>query len=371
MTRRRLLLAILLAAAAAGWLTHGVRPSHGLSVPSAPVHARVARATSRDLPVYLYTLGTLEASKTVIIRPRVDGTILKVLFHEGDMVREGAPLFEIDPTLYRTQAEQAAAVLARDEATRQRATTDLKRLEELAERALVPRQSLDQQRATVAELNATLQADHAALEAARAQLDWTTLRAPFAGRVGHCLVDAGNLVHAASDTALVDVVQLNPIRLVFNVPQEKLPQLKPKLAARSLPIEIESGGQWLTATQHEPILLYNTVDKATSSITLRALIDNAGARLWPGEAVNVRLTPEVRAQVVSVPEQAVFEAMNGPAVYVVDARDHLDLRPVSVLGTADGWTGIGGGLAADERVVVADQERFAPGIEVTPEGAQL
>jgi multidrug efflux system membrane fusion protein len=371
MTRRRLILAALLAAAAVIWLSYGlVRPSQGVAVRNPPPRARVARAVLRDLPVQLYTLGTLEASKTAIIRPRVDGTILKVLFHEGDTVRQDAPLFEIDPTLYRTQADQAAAVLARDQATHERAATDLKRLAELAERALVPRQSLDQQRATVAELDATIRADQATLTAARAQLEWTTLRAPFTGRVGHCLVDAGNLVHAASDTALVDVVQLDPIRLIFNVPQEKLPQLRSRLSAGTLPISIESEGRWLTVKQHEPLLLYNTVDRATSSITLRALIDNRDARLWPGEALNVRITAEVRAGVVSVPEQAVFEAMSGPAVYIVDARNHLELRTVTVAGTADGWTGIAAGLATDERVLVADQERFAPGAEVVAEAPE-
>jgi multidrug efflux system membrane fusion protein len=372
MTRRRLILAGLMAAAAIIWLSYGlVRPSDGVSIRTRPPRARVARTMLRDLPVQLYTLGTLEASKTAIIRPRVDGTILKVLFHEGDMVRQDAPLFEIDPTLYRTQADQAAAVLARDEATHERAVTDLRRIAELAERALVPRQSLDQQRSTVAELDATIKADQATLAAARAQLGWTTLRAPFAGRVGHRLVDAGNLVHATSDTALVDVVQLDPIRLIFNVPQEKLPQLKSRLQTGSLPLEVEADGKWLPVKQHEPMLLYNTVDRATSSITLRALIDNGDAKLWPGEALNVRITAEVRTGVVSVPEQAIFEAMSGPAVYVIDSHNHLELRNVTLLGSADGWTGISTGLAANERVLADDQERFAPGIEVVPEAAPL
>jgi multidrug efflux system membrane fusion protein len=282
------------------------------------------------------------------------------------MVREDAPLFEIDPTLYRTQADQAAAVLARDQATHDRAVTDLKRLAELAERALVPRQSLDQQRSTVAELDATIQADQAALEAAKAQLGWTTIRAPFAGRVGHCLVDAGNLVHASSDTALVDVVQLDPIRLVFDLPQEHLAELKPKLRAGSLPLSIQSEGQWLAVKQHEPLLLYNTVDAATSSITLRALVDNPDARLWPGESLNVRITAEVRTGVVSVPEAAVFEGMGGPAIYVVGDNNHLELRSVTVLGTADGSTGLAAGVRAGERVVTADQERYAPDAEVVP-----
>lgn len=368
MTRRRLILMALLMAATAVWLYGLVRPSQGVSVRNPPPRARVARALPRDLPVYLHTLGTLEASKTALIRPRVDGTILRVLFQEGDSVAQDAPLFEIDPTLYRTQAQQAAAVLARDQATQQRALTDLKRLQDLAGRALVPQQSLDQQRSTVAELNATLQADQAALDAAQAQLSWTTLRAPFAGRVGHRLVDAGNLVHAASDTALVDLVQLNPIRLIFNVPQEKLAQLKPKLRNRSLLIEIESAGRWRAVHQRDPILLYNTVDPATSSITLRALVDNADGRLWPGQALHVRLTAEVRTGVVSVPEQAVFEGMNGPAVYVLDSRNHLQLRDVQILGTAEGWTGLTG-MKAGERVLLTDQERFAPGTEVQPEVA--
>jgi multidrug efflux system membrane fusion protein len=329
----------------------------------------VAIAALRDLPVYLYSLGTIEASKTVIIRPRVDGTILKVLFHEGEMVASDAPLFQIDPTLYRTQAEQAEATLARDQATLQRARNDLKRFEELAERSLVPRQSLEQQGTTVAELEATIKADGAALDAARAQLGWTLIRAPIAGRVGHRLVDAGNLVRAASDTALVDIVQTNPIKLTFSVPQEKLPQLTARARAGTLPIEIRFNGDWLTVKQNAPVLLYNTIDRATSSITLQALVNNEESRLWPGEAIDVRTIAQERKAIVSIPGQAVFEALSGPAVYVVDATHHVSLRPVKPLSTTDAWVGIESGVRADERVIVADQERFAPGIEVVPEVA--
>jgi multidrug efflux system membrane fusion protein len=367
--RRRLFLAALLCTTAAAWLILIDRPSHGVSAGAPAPRAKVAAAVLRDLPIYLYTLGTVEASKTVTIRPRVDGTILRVLFREGDMVQGNAPLFEIDPTLYRSQTDQADATLAKDQATLERARNDLKRLEELADRALVPRQSLDQQRTTVAELEATIKGDQAALEAARAQLDWTTIRSPIAGRVGHRLVDAGNLVHAASDTALVDIVQMNPIKLIFSIPQEKLPQLKSRLQGSTLPLEIRYNDDWLPVQQDEPLLLYNTIDRTTSSITLRALVNNRDARLWPGAAIDVRITVEVRKDIVSVPEQAVFEAMAGPAVYVVDATRHVVLRRIKPLGTSGTSMGVESGLQANERVIVSDQERFAPGIEVVPEVA--
>jgi multidrug efflux system membrane fusion protein len=367
--RRRLFLTVLPCVTAVVWLIVINRPSHGASAAAPTPRAKVATAVLRDLPIYLYTLGTVEASKTVTIRPRVDGTILRVLFHEGDMVHSNAPLFEIDPTLYRTQTEQADATLAKDQATLQRARNDLKRLEELADRALVPRQSLDQQRTTVAELEATIKGDQAALTAARAQLDWTLIRSPIAGRLGHRLVDAGNLVHAASDTALVDIVQMNPIKLIFSVPQEKLPQLKARLQGGTLPLEIRYNDDWQAVQQDDPLLLYNTIDRTTSSITLRALVNNRDDRLWPGEAIDVRITVEVRKGIVSVPEQAVFEAMAGPAVYVVDATHHVVLRKIKPLGTAGTSMGVESGVQVNERVIVSDQERFAPGIEVVPEVA--
>lgn len=362
-------LALIPCAVAVLWLMHGNRPSHALASPPPVPRARVATAVLRDLPDYLYTLGTVEASRTVTIRPRVDGTILKVLFREGETVQSNAPLFQIDPTLYQTQADQADATLAKDQASLLRAQVDLKRLQDLAVRALVPRQSLDQQRTTVAELEATIKGDEAALAAARAELGWTTIRAPIAGRVGHRLVDAGNLVHAASDTALVDIVQMDPVKLIFAVPQEKLPQLQVRMHAGALPIEIRYNGDWIAVQQVEPVLLYNTIDRTTSSITLRALVSNHQGKLWPGEALDVRITAAVHKAVVTVPQRAVFEAMAGPAVYVVDATHHVVLRHITPLGTEGGFTGVASGVHADEHVIVADQERFAPGIEVVPEDA--
>lgn len=369
MTRRLLVLAVLVCAVAGLWLALSMRPSHGVVTAAPAPRARVATAVLRDQPVYLYALGTVEASKTVTIRPRVDGTILRVLFHEGETVQANAPLFEIDPTLYRTQEEQAEATLAKDQAALARGQMDLKRLEQLADRALVPRQSMDQQRTTVAELEATVQGDEAALEAARAQLDWTTIRAPIAGRAGRRLVDAGNLVHAASDTALVSIVQMNPIKLIFSVPQEKLPQLKSRLDGGTLPLEVRYNGDWLPVQQDAPILLYNAIDPTTSSITLRALVNNRDERLWPGEAIDVRITAAVRKGIVTFPEQAVFEALAGPSVYVVDATQHVRLRRIKPLGTSGTLMGVASGVQASERVIVSDQERFAPGIRVVPEVA--
>ena len=331
--------------------------------------ARVSLATPRDLPVYVHALGTIEASGNVIVRSRVDGVILHVLFHEGDTVAENASLFEIDPPLYQAQYEQAQALLAKDEATLLRAKNDLQRGNSLAGRGLQSPSTLDQQQTTVAELEAAITADRASLAAAHTQLEWTTIRAPIAGRVGKRLVDAGNLVHAVDNTPLVDIVQMNIVNVVFAIPQEHLPRLQAQLASGELPVELRTtDDKDLIATAHSA-LLYNTVDLATGSIKVRALIDNDQQRLWPGEAVNVRVTVAVHKAVVSFPAQAVFEAMSGPAVYVVDRTNHIALRSIEPEAAADGLVGVSDGVTRNERVIIADQERFAPGGEVVPQVA--
>jgi membrane fusion protein, multidrug efflux system len=368
--RSPLALVLLAGTAVCVYLMTTGRSSHGGRVDQPDRTATTTRVVRRDLPETIYVVGTVEPSKAVVVRSRVDGIILRALFHEGDTVEQNTPLFEIDPTMYRSQVDRAEALLVKDQATLQRARSDLARGTNLAGQHLLPRQSLDQLEATTEELKASVKADRATLAEAQAQLGWTVIRAPITGRLGRRAVDAGNLVHATDNTALVDMVQMRPINIIFAVPQERLPDLQARLTEGNLPIDVRSqDGQALLA-HAQSALLYNTVDPRTGSIDLRTIVDNNQGKLWPGEAVNVRLILAVHRNILSVPEQAVFEALSGSAVYVVDSTNHVALRSITIQVKADGWVGISTGVRDNERVIVQDQERFAPGREVVPYDAR-
>ena len=340
---------------------------HAGGAATAPAVVPVVAAERHDLPVYVYAPGTVQASQAVIIRSRVDGIVTKVYFREGEQVAADAPLFEIDPTLYRAEADRADATVQKDEATLARARADLQRGTDLTGRGFQARKDFDQQAATVAELEAAVKADRAALASARARLAWTTIRAPIAGRVGRRLVDTGNLVQAVNGTPLTDLVQLDPVNVVFDIAQEHLGEIQAELSHGELPVAIQSLAERQSVALGHSLLLYNNVDPMTGTAKLRVLVDNPDRRFWPSEAVNVRMVVAVRHDVIGIPERAVFEAAAGSAVYVVDESNHLALRTVKTGPRADGLIAIEEGLAAGDRVVTADQERLAPGQEVAPQ----
>jgi multidrug efflux system membrane fusion protein len=350
-------------------LAFSSHPQRGSPSPIPRPRVKVAIARQGDLPTYVRALGTIEASKRVVIRPRVDGVILRVLFQEGEFVSANTPLFEIDPTLYRTQAQQAAAALSKDEASLSRATKDLERGTELASRGVQSRSTMDQLHATAAEFDATVAADRAVLAAAQAQLGWTIIRAPIAGRIGKRLFDEGNLVRSADNVALADIVQIDPCQLIFAIPEEQLEPLRAMLANGDLPIEIRALDDRKVLAQSHSALLYNAVDSTTGSIRMRAMVDNHDWKLWPGQSVNVRVTVAQPKPTVIVPVGAVFQARTGAAVYVVTEHNRLALRPVRLGGTSEDTVGIESGVESGEKVLIADQQRFAPGSEIIPEVA--
>jgi len=334
---------------------------------AAPAAVPVVAAERHDLPVYVYAPGTVQASQAVTIRSRVDGVVTQVYFREGEQVAAEAPLFEIDPTLYRAEADRADATVQKDEATLVRARADLQRGTDLTGRGFQARKDFDQQAATVAELEAAVKADRAASASARARLAWTTIRAPIAGRVGRRLVDIGNLVQAVNGTPLTDWVQLDPVNVVFDIAQEHLREIQAELSNGELPVGIQSLAERQNVVFGHSLLLYNNVDPLTGTAKLRVLVDNPDRRFWPSEAVNIRMVVAVRHDVVSIPERALFEAAAGTSVYLVDKSNHLALRSVKTGPRADGLIAIEDGLAAGDRVVTADQERLAPGQEVAPQ----
>jgi membrane fusion protein, multidrug efflux system len=354
-----------IAAAAILLLSTGLICAGGAA--AAPAAVPVVAAERRDLPVYVYAPGTVQASQAVIIRSRVDGIVTQAYFREGEQVAADAPLFEIDPTLYRAEADRAEATVQKDEATLVRARADLQRGTDLTGRGFQARKDFDQQAATVAELEATVKADRAALASAHARLAWTTIRAPIAGRVGRRLVDIGNLVQAVNGTPLTDLVQLDPVNVVFDIAQEHLNEIQAELSNGALPVAIQSLAERQNVAFGHSLLLYNNVDQMTGTAKLRVLVDNPDRQFWPSEAVDVRMVVAMRHDVVSIPERALFEAAAGTAVYLVDSSNHLALRPVKTGPRADGLIAIENGLATGDRVVTADQERLAPGQEVVPQ----
>ena len=331
------------------------------SVPAVPVVAAVAQ--QQDVPIFLSGLGTVQAYNTVTVKPRVDGSLDKIAFVEGQDVKQGDLLAQIDPRPLQAQLAQAVAHQASDEAQLANAKLDLQRFTNLATREFATPQSVDTQKAQVAQLEAALQGDQAAIDNARVQLGYTTITAPLSGRTGIRLVDQGNIVHASDTTGIVVITQLEPISLVFTLPQDNLPAIsqamakgKPKVAAFASDDKTALGEGTLA-------LIDNQIDQTTGTVRLKATFPNTDHALWPGQFVNVRLYLETR-QGVTVPAPAVQRGAQGTYVYVIRPDATVEARPVVVAQTRDGTALIDHGLAAGEKIVVDGQYKLRPGLRV-------
>ncbi|MEJ1937191.1 efflux RND transporter periplasmic adaptor subunit, partial [Nostoc sp. NIES-2111] len=279
-----------------------------------PVPILAALAARADVPVTIAAVGTARPAQTVTIRPQVDGQIVQILFREGQDVKKGDVLARIDPTLYQATLDQALAKKAQNEAQLENARRDLERYVRLAETNAATRQQADTQRATVAQLEAQLKSDQAAIDSARATLAYTTVVAPFDGRTGIRNVDEGTLVRASDATGLVTVSQIQPISVVFNVPQQELPRIAAAMAKGALPVEA------MDANDEKPVdkgvleVIDNQVDATAGTVRLKANFPNTGLALWPGAFVNVKLLVETLKGVVTVPTASVQRGPKGPFV---------------------------------------------------------
>jgi multidrug efflux system membrane fusion protein len=368
MRASRLLIGTVLALAAAGaYAALRDRGSAGTPgagvVPPRPVPVIASIVEERDFPIYSVGLGTVQAYNTVTVKARVDGEVQHIAFREGQDVREGDLLAQIDPRPYAALLQQAEADKARDEALLANARLDLNRFSTLARKEFASRQSVDTQEAQVAQYQAAIQHDQGAIDNARVQLGYTTITAPLSGRVGLRLVDQGNIVHAGDPGGLVVITQLNPIAVIFTLPQQRLPEIVDAMR-RGAPAVLaydQDNRQKLGEGRLE--LIDNQIDQGTGSARIKAIFPNDDERLWPGEFVNAWLRLEVRRGTV-VPEAVVQSGPNGSYAYVIAPDGSVEPRPLQVAGTHQGEALIAAGLAAGDRVVVDGQYRLRPGAKV-------
>jgi multidrug efflux system membrane fusion protein len=369
----RWLIAVLAVAALAG-AGYALLPGApaGAKSPKAqrpPAPVMIADVSLRTVPVRLNAIGTVQARSTVSIKSRVDGQILEAHFREGQAVRKGDLLFRIDPRPFAAQLRQAEANLARDRAQLEKVRADLQRYEALAEKGFSSRQKHEEAIAAANALDAVIRANQAAVEFARLQLDYTSIHAPISGRTGSLLVNAGNLVKANDTVALVTIVETQPIYVSFAVPEGHLPEIKRRMAAGKLTVEVGVPDDPAQPAAGEIFFVNNTVDVATGTITMKAVLDNADERLTPGQFANVSITMSILVDATVVPSHAIQNGQQGAFVFVVKPDNTVEQRPVKLGVAVDDVTVVHEGVKAGEKVVTEGQLRLVPGIKVAPKAA--
>jgi multidrug efflux system membrane fusion protein len=365
---------ILLALVAAGLGYYGWQRVHGENQEAAtngaqkggrnPVRVSIATVEKADFPVYLTSLGTVQAFNTVLVRSRVDGQIDKIAFTEGQFVKQGDLLAKIDPRPYQAALDQAKAKKEQDEANLANTNLDLQRFIKLGEFAT--RQQLDTQRSSVSQLTAQIAADAAAIVNAETQLDYTDIKTPISGVVGLRQVDVGNIVNASAQSGIVTITQIEPIAVIFTAPEDQLPDINKDVQAGTplKTIAITTDGKRPLA---EGLLavVNNQVDSTSGTIRLKAVFENKDHALWPGQSVSTRLLVRTLKNATVIPDDAVQHGTDGLYVYTVDQNNKAELRKVKVSQSIDGRSVIDQGLSPGERVITAGQFRVAPGIVVS------
>jgi multidrug efflux system membrane fusion protein len=329
--------------------------------PAIPV--TVASVEKADFPVYLTGLGTVQGFNTVQVRTRVDGQIIKIAFTEGQLVQEGDLLAEIDPRPFQAVLDQAKAKKVQDEANLANANLDLQRYTKLGEFAT--RQQTDTQRSTVAQLTAQIAADDAAIANAQTQLDYTQIKSPITGVVGLRQVDVGNIVNAVTQTGIVTVAQIEPISVIFTAPEDQLPYISEgqKVAPLKM-IAITTDGKKPLA-EGKLAVINNQVDTTSGTIRLKAVFDNKGHTLWPGQSVSTRLLMKTLKDVAVVPDDAIQHGNQGLYAYTVTQDNKAEFHKVKVSYSIDGRSVVDEGLTPGQRVITGGQFKVQPGSLVT------
>ena len=339
-----------------------------------PVPVTVAAARKGDIAVRLTGLGTVTSLNAVTVKSRVDGLLVRVAFTEGQMVKEGDLLAEIDPRPFQVQLMQAEGQLARDQATQQNAQADLVRLQALVKQGIISRQQLDTQATTVAQYDAALKADQAAVESAKLNLVYCRITAPTSGRVGLRLVDPGNMVRATDAGGLATIAPIQPITVVFAIPADGVQQVLRRTAqAGRLPVEAWDRDLRARLAAGSLAAIDNQVDTATGTVKLKAIFPNEDRSLFPNQFVNARLLVDTLQDVVIVPTAAVQRGPQGTFLYLVKPDATVELRPIEVKATDGDDTALAKGLQGGETVVTDGLEKLRPGIKVAlpkPAGAK-
>jgi membrane fusion protein, multidrug efflux system len=328
-----------------------------------PVRVGAATVEKTDFPVYLTSLGTVQAFNTVVVRSRVDGQIDKIAFTEGQLVNQGDLLAEIDPRPFQAALDQAKAKKEQDEANLANVNLDLQRFIKLGEFAT--RQQLDTQRSSVQQLTAQIAADAAAISNAATQLDYTAIRAPISGVVGLRQVDIGNIINATTPTGIVTITQIEPIAVIFTAPEEQLPYIKEGQAVQPLKtIAITTDGKKPLA-EGTLAVVNNQVDSTSGTIRLKAVFENKDHVLWPGQSVSTRLLVKTLKDAIVVPDDAIQHGNEGLYVYTVNADNKAELHKVRVNQSIDGRSVVEQGLSPGQQVITTGQFKVQPGTLVS------
>lgn len=338
-------------------------PVHAQSAGSAGVPVTVVSPVREDVPVLARAIGTVQAFQSVVVRARVDGTLDKVLFTEGQQVRPGDLLAQLDPRPYQAALDQAIAKRAADDALLANARGDLVRYADLAQSQTASRQKLDLQRANVAQAEATVHGDDASISAAQLNLTFTRITAPLEGRVGLRQIDPGNYIRAAdpASTGIVTITQIHPVAAIYTLPQDILPQLQQAMRQGKLQVIAYSSDDRTKLSEGELLTIDSAIDASTGTIKLKAVFANGDDNLWPGQFVNVRTRLDVRRGALTLPSAAVQRGPDGLYVFMVTPDSTAALQPVEV-GQDDGHVAVvAKGLSGDEKVVLAGQSRLSIG----------
>jgi len=331
--------------------------------PTVPVVA--GTVAQHDVPIYLTGVGTVIAYNTVVVRSQIQGQLVSINFTEGQSVHTGDLLAQIDPRPYQAQIDQITATRDRDQAQLKNAQANLDRYTQLGAKGWATPQLVETQTAQVAELQNAIKADEALIEAAKVQLSYTRLTSPIDGVVGIRQIDIGNIIHPTDPNGLVVVTQLQPISVIFTLPETDLPQVQQQLAKGALTVEAYSQDNTIKLDEGKLDFIDNEILQTTGSVRFKAEFPNPAHRLWPGELINVWLLLNTRHDGLTVSAAAVQQGPQGPYVYVIDAGGAVAVRPVKVAQVSGGQALIDSGLSANEQVVIDGQYKLTPGSRVT------
>jgi multidrug efflux system membrane fusion protein len=335
--------------------------------PVPPVPVVASTVTSHDVPIYLEGVGTVIAYNTVVVRSQIQGQLVSINFTEGQTAKTGDLLAQIDPRPYQAQIDQLVANRDRDQAQLANAQANLSRYTDLGSKGWATPQLVETQTAQVAQLKAAIKADEALIEAAQVQLSYTKLTSPIDGVVGIRQIDIGNIIHPTDANGLVVVTQMEPISLIFTLPETVLPQIQQQQQKTNAPLKVVAYSQDDKIKLDEGTLglVNNEIVQTTGSIQLKANFPNKQHRLWPGELVNAWLLLDTRPDGLTVPASAVQQGPNGAYAYVINPDTTVATRPIKVAQISHGQALIDAGLAANEQVVIDGQYKLKPGDHVT------
>jgi len=330
----------------------------------------VASAQRGDLPVYFNGLGTVTAFNTVTVRTRIDGQITKINFREGQFVHQGEDLVDIDSRPYQVQLEQAEGQLAKDQAQLRDIQVNYERFQLLYKEGVIPKQQVDTQGSQVGQFEGSIKADQGAIDSAKLQIVYSHVTAPISGRIGLRLVDVGNIVHASDANGLLVITQLQPIAVIFSLPQDQLPPVATKLQ-NNVPLVVDAYDRDDTSKIESGKLLTidNQIDTTTGTFKLKAVFNNERNILFPNQFVNIHLLADVKKNLVIVPSAAMQRGPQGTYIYVVQGGNTAKIQSVTIAQTSADSVGLSAGLNAGDVVVVDGQDKLQDGSKVNPSQA--